>query len=158
MSKNPIELYTDGSCHTELKIGGWAVIILIKDTKVLLHGTVENTSHNRMELTAVLKAFEYLRTQAVNFDKLNVYSDSQYVVNICERKEKLKKKNFLTNKGTAIQNSDIVQRLIEFIETHEVTFIKVKAHQKKSQVLNYNREVDMLIRKLVREKVKERKD
>jgi len=89
------------------------------------------------------------------FSKTTVKSDSQYVIKIKERKEKLKQANFITKKGKEIQNKDLVIRLIKFIETIELEFIKVKAHQKKTNIRNYNIDVDKTSRKIVRNIVKE---
>jgi ribonuclease HI len=149
-----IEIYTDGSCHTQLKIGAWAAIVLINNTPKTLEGIVKNTSHNRMELLGVIKALEYIKMQKIEFSKINIYSDSQYVVNIPDRKEKLILKNYLTNKETPIQNSDLIQDLINWLETSPIEFIKVQAHQKKSNIINYNREADKIARRLVRNAVK----
>ncbi len=104
-----------------------------------------------MELTAVIKAFEYVKAQAYNFGEIVVYSDSQYVVQLYGRKKKLQRNNFRTKKGKPIQNTDLVERLICLMGTIEIRFVKVKAHQKKTESLNYNREVDKLARKLLRE-------
>jgi ribonuclease HI len=84
-----------------------------------------------------------------------VYTDSQYVHHLPERKEKLKNKNFRTNKGTPIQNEDLVKILIAQIESHDINFIKIKAHQNSKHYSAgspeaYNSEVDRLARKLVR--------
>ena len=108
-----------------------------------------------MELLAVIKAFEFIKDKNFEFDKIILKSDSQYVIGIQERKEKLKRANFITKKGTEIQNKDLVQRLIHFIEKLPLEFIKVKAHQKKTSERNINREVDKISRKIVRDKVKQ---
>jgi len=153
LDKQIIEIYTDGSCHTEYHIGAWAAILFIDDEKVLLKEEVRHTTHNRMELEAVIKAIEFTDNKH-NDTSLVVYTDSQYVHRIPERKEKLKHKNFLTNKGTPIQNVDLVKVLILLIESHSIEFIKVKAHQKPDGSLNYNAEVDKIAREMVRENVK----
>lgn len=156
LSEEIIEIFTDGSCHTELKTGGWAAMLLIGEEKVVLEGIESDTTHNRMELLAVLEAGDYIKSRNIRFNKINIYSDSQYVVNITERRIKLKQNYFLTNKGTPIQNSDLVQRLVELIDNYNINFIKVVAHQKKTESINYNREVDKRVRKLVRDAVKNR--
>lgn len=153
MSQQTIKIYTDGSCHTQLKIGAWAAILLIKNEKIVLKRVALETTHNRMELLAVIEAFEHLQKEQIKYDKAIIYSDSQYVVNIFDRKKNLKSNNFLTNKGTPIQNCDLVQKLISIIETYPVDFEKVLAHQKQSDSVNYNREVDKLARKMVRRSV-----
>ena len=104
-----------------------------------------------MEILAVIKAINYVDKRNLQNCKMEIYSDSQYVVKLLERKEKLKQKKFITNKGTPIQNSDLVQLLITQIETHDLDFIKVKAHQKNGDEVN--REVDIIVRQLVRKKV-----
>lgn len=152
---NEITIYTDGSCHTQHKVGAWAAIILVDNNEILLDGHELNTTHNRMELLSVITALEYIEEQKLPFSKTTVKSDSQYVIKIKERKEKLKQANFITKKGKEIQNKDLVIRLIKFIETIELEFIKVKAHQKKTNIRNYNIDVDKTSRKIVRNIVKE---
>jgi len=153
-----IEIYTDGSCHTQHKIGAWASIILVNREKIVLKGAVQSTTHNRMELQAVLKAIEFVNSR-FKFKTLVVYTDSQYVSQIPQRKEKLKANCFLTKKGTPIQNADLVETLICNIETYSLELVKVKAHQHAAEIclnppVNYNAEVDKLARLLVRETVR----
>ncbi len=152
MKNSEAKIYTDGSCHTQLLIGAWAALVFLDGKKCILKGLETNTTHNRMELLAVINAVNYLDSASISSQKIEIFSDSQYVVNLIQRKEKLKSKNFITNKGTPIQNNDLVQTLINQIETHNLVFSKVKAHQKNGDPLN--REVDMIVRNLVREKIK----
>jgi len=145
-----IQIFTDGSCHTQQKIGGWAAVILFENKKIELKGHELETTHNAMELLAVLKALDYLKEKNITFTKVEIISDSQYVVGILDRKEKLKQANFLTKKNNPIRNVDLVKQLIEKIETLPIFFTKVKAHQKKTSEVNYNRVVDKLARAEVR--------
>ncbi|MDP1803369.1 MAG: ribonuclease H [Bacteroidota bacterium] len=150
--KDPIiKIYTDGSCHTQLLIGAWAALVFTGEKKTILKGVETNTTHNRMELLAVIKAIEMLDANGLKDEVLNIYSDSQYVVNLSARRDKLEAKNFISNKGTPIQNADLVQTLLAQIATHQINFIKVKAHQKPNGTENFNREVDKIVRNLVRE-------
>ena len=153
MEKSVIKIYTDGSCHSQLLIGAWAAILFIGGKKVVLKDIETDTTHNRMELLGVIKAVEYLEEHKQAENSIEVYSDSQYVVNLLVRKQKLKQKNFLTKKGTLIQNADLVQKLIKQIELYGISFVKVKAHQKDGDKIN--REVDILVRQLLRNKVGE---
>jgi len=153
-----IDIYTDGSCHQNLKIGAWASILIIGNEKIVLKDFAQDTTHNRMELLAVIKSIEFVDKQFGNVP-LSVYTDSQYVTRIQERKEKLKMNHFITKKGTTLQNSDLVQILINQIETHTIKFIKVKAHQKLKEGHSnipeiYNSEVDKIARQMVRDIVK----
>lgn len=153
MTTPAIRIYTDGSCHTQLLVGAWAAIIFMEGEKIILKGEEYETTHNRMELQAVISAVNYLKARSADKGVIEVYSDSQYVVNIQMRKEKLKSKCFLSNKGSAIQNADLVRQLIEQIESYTLHFIKVKAHQKGGDAIN--REVDGIVRKLMRKHTKE---
>ncbi len=134
-------------------MGAWASILFIKNNKILLKGVEINTTHNRMELQAVIKAIDYLNENNLCDTDIIVYSDSQYVVNLTDRQQKLANKNFITKKGKPIQNNDLVQLLLNQINNHNITLIKVAAHKKDGNV--FNKEVDIIVRKLVREKVNE---
>ena len=99
---------------------------------------------------AVIAAVHHATENNFSFSSIEIYSDSQYVVGILDRKEKLKKNQFITKKGTVMQNADLVQSLITLMESFPLTFIKVKAHQKPASEINYNREADILVRSLLR--------
>ncbi len=121
-----IEIFTDGSCHTQLRIGAWASILIIDNQKTTLSGYEKDTTHNRMELKAVIKALEFVMINGNEMIDIKLVSDSQYVIGLKARKEKFILK---------------------------ISWVKIKAHQKKSDTINYNREVDILARKIVREQV-----
>lgn len=148
-SSIPIEIYTDGSSHTQKLIGAWAAIIYYNDSKIIIKQVVVNTNHNRMEMQAVIQAIKFVDTNYSTNIPIIINSDSQYVVNLVDRKEKLKKNEFMTRKGNPVKNLDLVITLIDQIETHEITFNKIKAHVKDGDIKN--REVDLLVRKLMRE-------
>ncbi|MFW5804350.1 MAG: ribonuclease H family protein [bacterium] len=150
MNQQQIEIYTDGSCHTRQKSGAWASILLMGDEKIVIKGEEKNTTHNRMELLAVLKAIEYLDKKQYDAE-LIIYTDSQYVCGIPGRKEKFKQRNYMTNKGILVQNADLVKELVKQIESHCIQFIKIKAHQKlDTDSCRYNNQVDRLSRKTMR--------
>jgi len=147
-----IQVYTDGSCNTKLKIGAWAALILLNDKQVVLQNIEKDTTNNRMELQAVISAINYINE---NFEcnKIEIFTDSQYVTNILIRKEKLTSNDFITKKGNILNNSDLLKQLIEQIEKQDIEFIKVKAHQKIGNGTDFNIYVDKLSRKLVRESI-----
>ena len=155
MSEELTEVYTDGSCHTQRRIGAWAAIVFTGAKKKLLSGIVKDTTHNRMELMAVIKAIQYVKEHDGNISTIRVYTDSQYVTGLPERREKIELTGFITGKGNTLQNADLVKIFFETLSTLSIEFVKVKAHQKKTDILNYNREADMLSRKLLRNAVDE---
>lgn len=151
INNSVIEIYTDGSCNPQQKVGAWAALIFYDDKKIVLQDTVSETTHNRMELIAVIKSIEYVLKEILGDKRIKIYTDSQYVEKIPDRTRKLVSKDFKTKKGVEIQNADLVQELIDLLNSTAIEFIKVKAHQKASVMPNYNRDVDKLSRKLVRQ-------
>ncbi len=88
-----ITIYTDGACdiHAENQPGGWAAILravdengkLLKET--VLSGGEENTTNNRMELTAVIEGLKALKRPA----QVTIVTDSRYVIDIATGKKKV---------------------------------------------------------------------
>lgn len=150
-SKQSITIFTDGSCHAQLKKGGWASIIFIDVEKKILEGTSFETTHQRMELIAVIESLKYLQTRNLLGYEIIIYSDSQYVVDLLKRKERLILSSFRTKKSRPIRNADLVQELIAFMHFDNIKFLKIKSHQKLSDKQTaLNREVDLLSRKNMR--------
>jgi len=155
MPNHIVEIYTDGSCHTQHCVGAWVAILFIAGEKVILSGKELNTTHNRMELTAVIKAIEYVQQLNTKIILITVITDSQYVTGLKARQQKFIVQQFTTKKGNAISNACLVKELMVLINTMPIEFVKIKAHQKKTEVLNYNIEADKLSRNIVRQAVKE---
>ena len=78
-----VEIYTDGSSNTQTRKGGWGFILVQKVNDLMFEieysGTEDNTTNNRMELTAAIKALEYV-DKNIKDKSITIYSDSQYVV------------------------------------------------------------------------------
>ncbi len=150
---NPeIAIFTDGSANPRYKLGAWAALIKATNSVVISGCDVEVT-HQQMELKAVLEALKYLEAKSL-LSRIVIYTDSQYVADLPIRKNKLYACNFITSKGTAIANAQLLIKIYKYLEKQDVHFIKIPAHQKKNTGYNENRMVDKLTRKLVREKVK----
>jgi ribonuclease HI len=147
------EIYTDGSCHTQKRTGAWVAIVLTGTEKKILSGIVEDTTHNSMELLAVISGIEYVRNSYPTTTIIKIFTDSQYVIKLRDREEKLISSNFHTKKGIGIQNAQLVKKLLAIFSILPVELIKVKAHEKKTGTVNYNIEADKLSRKIVRRQV-----
>jgi ribonuclease HI len=145
------EIYTDGSCHTQQCVGAWAAVLLIDEQKIVLSGKENDTTHNRM---AVINAIKYIQQHFTIITKIKIVSDSQYVIGLIGRQSKFATSNFTTKAGNDICNVDLVKELLHLVSIINVEFVKIKAHQKATDVVNYNIEVDKLSRQLVREAVK----
>ncbi len=150
MPDDLVEIYTDGSCHTQHCFGAWVAIIFIAGEKIILSGEELNTTHNRMELTAVIKSLQYLQQLNKKITSITIITDSQYVTGLQEREQKFTEKKIETKKGNAISNVLLVKELLLLTNSMPVKFVKIKAHQKKTAVVNYNIEADKLSRNIVR--------
>ena len=148
-----IEIYTDGSCHTQSCIGAWVAILFINGEKIVLSGMATDTTNNRMELTAVIKAIEYVKDKHQSATTIKIISDSQYVIGLVGRKEKFALSDFKTKAGNDIRIVDLVKQLLGLHELIDVAYVKIKAHQQPTSEVNYNIEADILARQILRDAV-----
>ncbi len=124
--KKRVILYTDGACSGNPGLGGYGGILAYKGTEREYSGAEEETTNNRMEITAVLVGLKRLKYPCV----VDVYSDSAYTVNAFNegwiyawRKNGWKKAD-----GKAVLNIDLWEELYALVSEHEVTFHKVAGH------------------------------
>tara|TARA_B100000575_G_C22845147_1_gene495053 strand:- start:285 stop:716 length:432 start_codon:yes stop_codon:yes gene_type:complete len=120
-----IEVFTDGACRGNPGPGGWGVLLRIDGEEISLFGGDRNTTNNRMELTAAIKALEY-------FDKgtsLTLTTDSSYVKDgITKWLENWKSKNWITSSKKPVKNKDLWVQLDKLNAENEVLWQWVKAH------------------------------
>ena len=125
-SKEYIDVYTDGACSGNPGKGGWGVYIEIEGKIETISGSESETTNNRMELVAVIRALEY-------FDKgrkLNLFTDSKYVMDgINSWILKWKSNNWKTSKKESVKNRDLWERLDELKELHTISWRWVKSHE-----------------------------
>ena len=121
-----VTIYTDGACSGNPGPGGWGAILMLGENRKEISGGSENTTNNIMELTAVIEALKILKRPC----KVNIYSDSAYVVNAFLQKwiYGWMKKGWKTAGGDPVKNKELWQELYSLTKTHDVTFIKVKGH------------------------------
>ncbi len=121
-----VTIYTDGACSGNPGPGGWGAILMLGENRKEISGGSENTTNNIMELTAVIEALKILKRPC----KVNVYSDSAYVVNAFLQKwiYGWMKKGWKTASGDPVKNKELWQELYGLTKIHEVTFNKVKGH------------------------------
>jgi ribonuclease HI len=134
-----IDIYTDGSCLGNPGNGGWAFLVKKNDTISSRSGFVLNTTNNQMELTAAIKAIEFIDTN----DVINLLTDSNYVKNgITSWIKNWKINNWKNSSKQPVKNKDLWERLDELNSTKSVNWQWVKAHSTN----NYNNQVDLLAR------------
>ena len=111
-----LDIYTDGSCFGNPGPGGWAFIIKDKNGKILeFAGSENHTTNNKMELTAVIKAFLYIKKNTI----LNIYTDSKYVKEgIKNWINKWKLNGWKTANKKDVKNSDLWKELDKDMHRH----------------------------------------
>lgn len=121
-----IELYTDGACSGNPGVGGYCAILTYNGIEKVVSGYEKETTNNRMELLAVIKGLECLKVKC----KVNVYSDSQYVVDAFNKEwiVSWQKNGWRTAGKKDVKNVDLWQKLLALTLEHDVSFIKVKGH------------------------------
>ena len=121
-----VKIYTDGACSGNPGVGGWGAILFYRDEKREISGYEENTTNNKMELTAAIKALERLKESC----EVELYSDSAYLVNAFLEGwlTKWQMNGFKSSNKKPVQNVDLWQKLIELNNIHKITWIKVKGH------------------------------
>ena len=99
-----IKIYTDGSCLKNPGNGGWAAIININSEIKKISGSVKNTTNNKMELMAPIKALQEVKKQ----QPIEIYTDSQYVkLGITDWIHKWIKNNWQTSKKEPVKNKEL---------------------------------------------------
>ena len=133
-----VTIYSDGSCDVNPGPGGWAALLLAKGREKVLTGTERDSTNNRMELTAALRALEALKGPS----KVAFYTDSQYLRRgITEWMENWRARGW-KRKGGQLANVDLWQALDNAIQRHEIEWHWVKGHSSN----RLNRRVDKLAR------------
>ena len=121
-----VTIYTDGACSGNPGPGGWAAILMAGGAKKEMSGGERDTTNNRMELMAVIEGLKALKRPC----KVDIYSDSAYVVNAFEQDwiGKWIRNGWKNSAKAEVANSDLWKELIGLTTMHKVTFHKVKGH------------------------------
>ena len=121
-----VTIYTDGACSGNPGPGGYGAILMYGSHKKELSGGDANTTNNRMELMGVITALKALNRPC----QVDLYTDSQYVVNAIEKgwARKWQANGWMRNRKDKALNPDLWQMLLDLLEVHQVTFHWVKGH------------------------------
>ena len=133
-----VNVYTDGACKGNPGNGGWAAILEYRGVERELSGGEENTTNNRMELTAAIMGLKALKEPC----DVTLYSDSQYLVNAINKGwlAEWTKKNWRKTDRSPVLNDDLWKELCTQLEIHNVEFVWVRGHDGHS----YNERCDAL--------------
>jgi ribonuclease HI len=125
-----ITIYTDGACSGNPGPGGWAAVLRFGAPPNVvereLSGAEAETTNNRMEMTAALRALEALKEPC----RVALHSDSAYLVNAFLDRwiDGWRRRGWRKADKSPVLNRDLWERLIAESERHDITWVKVKGH------------------------------
>ena len=141
----PVNVYTDGACSGNPGIGGWGVVILIDKRKPIhLNGGSNNTTNNRMELTAAIEALKYFKKNST----INLFTDSKYVKDGIESWiVNWKKNGWKTASKKPVKNKMLWIELDTQLARHSINWQWIKGHVGHI----HNEQADYLARRFIEE-------
>ena len=119
-------IYTDGACRGNPGPGGWGAVLRYGNNEKLLYGGESETTNNRMEMTAVIRALECLKH---NKRRVRITTDSKYVLQgITEWIQGWKAKGWRTASKKPVMNADLWQALDALVQQFDIDWHWVKGH------------------------------
>lgn len=120
-----VDIFTDGACKGNPGVGGWGALLRYDGRVQELFGGEKQTTNNRMELLATIRALEALKKPC----KIRLHTDSQYVQKgISEWIHAWKMRGWLTASKKPVKNADLWQELDGLSQQHEIEWIWVRGH------------------------------
>ncbi|MBO1926835.1 ribonuclease HI [Thiomicrorhabdus sp. 6S2-11] len=142
-----LHLYTDGAYFKQYHLGGWAVAIYDSEKKLIetLSGSQLSHSSLEMELTAAIKALEWLQQNHAN-TSVALYTDAQILLEgLLEKYPKWQKNNWRSSNGNPVVFSELWQEFHRISITQSIDFYWTKGHANDSK--------NQLADQLAREKI-----
>ena len=156
-------LFSDGSVDTKTGIG-YGAYLLVEDTNKALLQTLSSrlllkqftsTSSTKLELETLLWALEEVMPQLNELNSnLTIYTDSQNIVGLPSRRQRLERNNYYARNNTRLANYLLYQKFYRFSDQMNFELVKVKGHKKSSQrseIYQYFALVDQASRQALRE-------
>ena len=120
-----VTIYTDGACKGNPGPGGWGVLMIFGEHERELFGGENQTTNNRMELTATIEALKALNKNC----NVDIFTDSTYVKNGIQLwMEKWKANNWKTANRKPVKNRDLWEDLDKRAAQHKISWHWVKGH------------------------------
>ena len=121
-----IQIYTDGACSGNPGPGGYGAILVYNGVEKELSGGDKNTTNNRMELSAVIKALEALKEPC----DVTLTSDSKYLTDAVNKGwlKSWKARGWKKADKSPVLNVELWQRIYGLLDIHNVTFVWVQGH------------------------------
>ena len=125
-SDGVVHVYTDGACKGNPGPGGWGALLQAGAQEKEIFGGEAQTTNNRMELVAVIRALQALKRPS----RLVIHTDSQYVQKgISEWIHRWKARGWLTADRKPVKNADLWRELDALAAGHQISWRWVRGHQ-----------------------------
>ena len=120
-----VAIYTDGACRGNPGPGGWGAVLLYGEHRREISGASADTTNNRMELTAAIRALEALNRRS----DVALYTDSTYVKDgITRWLPGWKARGWRTASKSPVKNRDLWEALDALVQRHDVSWHWVRGH------------------------------
>lgn len=126
-------IFTDGSVHVQSKVGYGAVLTISEDELAndnlrehVQTKRFENTSSTKLELQTLLWALNEI-TDVEN--TICIYTDSQNIVELVKRRQRLEQNEFCSKKGVLLHNHELYKEFYQLIDTLHCEILKVQGHK-----------------------------
>ena len=123
--KHAVEIFTDGACSGNPGPGGWGAILRSGKHEKEISGGEAETTNNRMELMAAIRALETLKRRSA----VVLHTDSRYVMDgLTKWLPNWKKNGWKTADKKPVKNDDLWRLLDDVCARHAVTWRWVRGH------------------------------
>lgn len=132
-NKNQLLLFTDGSVNTKTNVG-WGAFLVVSDTELQIENLKQNLKLKRFEDTSSSKleiqTLIWALSESINLEvKITVYTDSQTIVGLPNRRGRLEKNNYYSKSGRQINNHELYREFFKLSDQMNCEFIKIKGHK-----------------------------
>lgn len=132
-----ILLFTDGSINTQSKVG-FGAYLAVSDNKLsleVLNSLVklkrfEQTSSTKLELQTLLWALNEINLSG---KKVKIFTDSQNLIGLLRRRERLEKNNFISKNNKRLNNDELYQEFYKITDELDIQIFKVSGHKASGQ-------------------------
>lgn len=120
-----VEVATDGACKGNPGPGGWGAVLRWNGHEKELSGAERDTTNNRMELTAAIRALEALKKPS----DVTLSTDSRYVLDgLTKWIHGWLRNGWKTADRKPVKNADLWQQLLDAAAPHKVKWVWVRGH------------------------------
>ncbi|MDH5648938.1 MAG: ribonuclease HI [Gammaproteobacteria bacterium] len=121
-----VKIFTDGACRGNPGPGGWGAVLFYGEHEKELYGGERETTNNRMELMAAIKALQALKKPNC---QVELTTDSNYVrQGITEWLNNWKRNGWKTANRKPVKNMELWQQLDQISQQHTISWHWVKGH------------------------------